>query len=173
MTDGAVVRIAKGARLDKPLLLVFARSATQGRLVTTRNIIELGDGAHATVIEAHVALPGAAPGQANTLSDVTLGDTGASRPRQVHAGRRGGEPPRHVDHAGSARRAAAYHAFQLTAGHGWCATSLCVTFAGEGGRLDVSPAGVPRGGSELIDTTLGASITPCPAARAASCSRAY
>ena len=57
MTDGAVVRIAKGARLDKPLLLVFARTATEGRLVTTRNIIELGDGARATVIEAHVALP--------------------------------------------------------------------------------------------------------------------
>ena len=37
MTDGAVVRIAKGAELAKPLLLVFARSAEEGRLVTTRN----------------------------------------------------------------------------------------------------------------------------------------
>ena len=67
MTDGAIVRIAKGAELIKPLLLVFARSAKEGRLVTTRNIVRLAAGARATVIEAHVALPGAAPGQANEI----------------------------------------------------------------------------------------------------------
>ena len=38
MTDGAIVRIAKGAQLAKPLLLVFARSSREGRLVTTRNL---------------------------------------------------------------------------------------------------------------------------------------
>src|SRR5436309_2970510 len=73
-TEVRQAAIGKAVRLDKPLLLVFARTATEGRLVTTRNILELGDGAHATVIEAHVALRGAAPGQANTLSDVSVGD---------------------------------------------------------------------------------------------------
>src|SRR3990170_1685002 len=63
MTDGAVVRIAEGAELAKPLLLVFAVANRQGRLVTTRNIVKLGAGARATIIEAHVALPGAAQAQ--------------------------------------------------------------------------------------------------------------
>src|SRR5215471_9201043 len=63
MTDGAVIRLAKGVRLDKPLLLLFARTAQEGRLVTLRNRIALDEGAQATVIEAHLALPGAAAGQ--------------------------------------------------------------------------------------------------------------
>jgi len=57
MTDGAIVRIAKGAELAKPLFLVFARSSREGRLVTTRNIVELAAGARATIVEAHVSLP--------------------------------------------------------------------------------------------------------------------
>ena len=77
MTDGALVRVADGAQLDKPLLLVFARAGRQPSLITTRNIVRIGAGARATVIEAYVTLPNAAPGQANTLSEVMLGD-GAS-----------------------------------------------------------------------------------------------
>src|SRR5215831_4346781 len=45
MTDGAVIRLAKGVRLDKPLLLLFARTAQEGRLVTLRNRIALDEGA--------------------------------------------------------------------------------------------------------------------------------
>ena len=45
MTDGAVIRIDKGARLDKPLLLVLPAPEERGALVTTRNSIKLGDGA--------------------------------------------------------------------------------------------------------------------------------
>src|SRR6185503_10029281 len=72
MTDGAIVRIAKGIELAKPLLLVFVRSAKEGRLVTTRNIVKLAAGARATIVEAHVSLPGAASGQANTLTEVSV-----------------------------------------------------------------------------------------------------
>ena len=101
MTDGAVVRLAAGTKLDKPLLLVFARAGKEGRLVTTRNIIEIGDGAHATVIEAHVALSGAAPGQANTLSDVALGAGAHLAHVKVTLAGETREPPGHL--AGDAR----------------------------------------------------------------------
>ena len=151
MTDGAVVRIAEGAQLDKPLLLVFARAGKEARLVTTRNIVELGDGAHATVIEAHVTLPGAAPGQANTLSEVSLGDGAQLAHVKVHAGRRDREPSGHL--AGDARAAATYRAFQLTAATALVRNTLFATFKGEGAKLDISGAFLGRG-AEHIDTTL-------------------
>ena len=103
MTDGALVRVADGAQLDKPLLLVFARAGRQPRLITTRNIVRIGAGARATVIEAHVTLPSAAPGQANTLSEVMLGDGARAGAPQGHAGRCWHYASRQLDDRRSAR----------------------------------------------------------------------
>jgi Fe-S cluster assembly protein SufD len=151
MTDGAVVRIGKGVRLDKPLLLVFARAGREGRLVTTRNIIELGDNARATVIEAHVALAGAAPGQANTLSDVSVGD--GARLAHIKCTLAGGTASHLATWLATLGRAATYHAFQLTAATGLARNNLFVTFKGEGAKLDISGSFLGRG-TEHIDTTL-------------------
>jgi len=151
MTDGAVIRIGKGARLDKPLLLVFARAGKEGRLVTTRNVVEIADGAHATVIEAHVALAGAAPGQANTLSDVALGD--GARLAHVKCTLAGEAASHLATWMATLGRAATYHAFQLTAATGLVRNNLFVTFAGEGAKLDISGSFLGRG-AEHIDTTL-------------------
>jgi Fe-S cluster assembly protein SufD len=151
MTDGAIVRIAEGARLDRPLLLVFGRAGRAGRLVTTRNRIRLGDGARATVIEVHVALAGAAPGQANALSEVEVGE-GAHLTHVVCtlAGRE-------ASHLGTwlatLEAGATYRAFQLTAGTGLVRNSILAAFRGEGARLDVSGLFLGRG-AEHIDTTL-------------------
>jgi Fe-S cluster assembly protein SufD len=151
MTDGAVIRIAKGATLEMPLLLVFVRAGREGRLITTRNVIDLGEGARATLIEAHLTLDSAAPGQANALSKVVLSE-GA-----------------HLDHvkltlAGEAASHLAtwmvsldamteYRAFQLTAATGLARNNLFATFGGEHARLDVTGCFLGRG-SEHIDTTL-------------------
>jgi Fe-S cluster assembly protein SufD len=151
MTDGAVVRIAEGAQLAKPLLLVFARAGRDGRLVTTRNIIKLGAGARATIIEAHVALPDAAQGQANTLSEVTLAD-GAEL---VHIKcTLAGETATHVaTWMATLGAGAGYRAFQLTASSGLVRNGIFPLFKGEGAKLDISGAFLGRG-SEHIDTTL-------------------
>ena len=151
MTDGAVIRIGKGARLDKPLLLVFARAGKEGRLVTTRNVVEIADGAQATVIEAHVALAGAAPGQANTLSDVALGD--GARLAHVKCTLAGEAASHLATWMATLGRAATYHAFQLTAATGLVRNNLFITFAGEGAKLDISGSFLGRG-AEHIDTTL-------------------
>jgi Fe-S cluster assembly protein SufD len=73
MSDGAVVRIAEGAKLAKPLLLTFVRAGSEARLVTVRNVVQVGAGAQATIIEAHVTLSGAAAGQANVLTQIEIG----------------------------------------------------------------------------------------------------
>ena len=106
VTDGALIRIGKGASLTKPLLLVFVRAGKEPRLVTTRNSLKIGDGARATIIEAHVALPGAGAGQANTLSEIAVGDGADVCACEVYAGRRRHEPCRQLRWRRSARRRA-------------------------------------------------------------------
>ncbi len=151
MTDGAIVRIAKGAELAKPLLLVFARSSPEGRLVTTRNIVKVAAGARATIIEAHVTLPGAAPGQANALSEVSLGEGAHLAHLQVTLA---GDTASHLaTWLATLGEKANYRAFQLTAATGLARSNLFVTFKGEGAKLDISGLFLGRG-AEHIDTTL-------------------
>jgi len=151
MTDGALVRIAKGVDLAKPLLLVFVRAGSEARLVTIRNALEIGAGARATVIEAFVTVPGAVPGQANALSQVAVGDRASLTHVKCTLEGIGGS---HVATWIAALGAqSAYRAFQLTAGTGLVRNHLAVTFKGEGAKLDISGAFLGRG-TEHIDTTL-------------------
>jgi Fe-S cluster assembly protein SufD len=151
MTDGAVIRLSKDVRLAKPLLLLFVRKAEEGHLVTTRNIIALGDGAEATVVEAHLALPGAAAGQANTLTDVVLGS--GARLGHVKCTLAGEEASHLATWLVTLGRASTYHAFQLTAHSGLVRNNVFATFKGEGAKLDISGAFLGRG-VEHMDTTL-------------------
>ena len=151
MSDGAVIRLAKGARLDKPLLLVFARKAEEGRLVTVRNIIALDEGAQATVVEAHLALPGAAAGQANTLSDVALGN--GARLAHVKCTLAGDNASHLATWLATLGQASTYHAFQLTARSGLVRNNVFATFTGAGAKLDLAGAFLGRD-VEHIDTTL-------------------
>lgn len=151
VTDGALVRIGKGAKLAKPVLLVFVRAGSEPRLVTTRNSLKIGDGARATVIEAHVSLPGARAGQANTLAEIAVGD-GAE---VVHVKcTLEGTGTSHVASAlatlGAGTR---YRAFHLTAETGLVRNTMQVIFKGEGAKLDISGCFLGRD-SEHIDTTL-------------------
>lgn len=151
-TDGAVVRIADGAALDKPLLLVFARSGGERKAVTTRNVVTVGKAARVTLVEAFVALTGAAEeGQSNAATEIVIGEGAAVT--HVKAIAESGK----AVHLGSASAEigadAIYRAFQLTAGPGLARNQIFVEFTGEGGKLDCS--GVFLGtGNQHIDTTL-------------------
>jgi Fe-S cluster assembly protein SufD len=151
MTDGAIVRIAKGAELAKPLLLVFVRTAGEGRLLTTRNIFTLAAGARATIVEAHVALPGAAPGQGNALSEVSIGEGAHLAHLEVTLA---GDAASHLGTwLATLAKGATYRAFQLTAATGLVRSNVFATFKGEGAKLDISGLFLGRG-AQHIDTTL-------------------
>ena len=151
MTDGAVIRVAKDAKLTKPILIVFARAGQEGRLVTTRSIVEIGSGAQAAVIEAYVVLPAAASGQANTLSEVMVGDGATLAHTKVTLeGALGNHMASWIVSLGAQ---AAYRAFQLTATTALTRNHLGVTFKGEGAKLDISGAFLGRA-AQHIDTTL-------------------
>ena len=170
MTDGAVIRVAKGAQLDKPLLLVFARAGQRGRLVTTRNVIEIGDGAHATVIEAHVALAGRRTRPGQHAERCGARRRRASRSRQGHARRR--RPPSHLaTWLATLGRGRDLSRLPADGGDGAGAQQSLRHLQGRGRqarhlRLRSS------GAAPSTSTPRWWSITRCPAARAASCSRA-
>jgi Fe-S cluster assembly protein SufD len=151
MTDGALARIADGAKLAKPLLLVFARAAKQPSLVTTRNIVRVGVDARATLIEAYVTLPDAAAGQTNTLSEVMLGDRAELSHLKVTL--EGGGATHLASWMTTLAAGSFYRAFHLTASTALVRNSLFALFQGEGSKVDISGAFLGRG-SEHIDTTL-------------------
>jgi Fe-S cluster assembly protein SufD len=151
MTDGALVRIADGAKLDKPLLLVFARAAKQASFITTRNMVRVGAGARATLIEAYVTLPEATAGQTNTLSEVRLGD--GAEVAHVKVTLEGAGSTHLASWMTTLGAEASYRAFQLTASTALVRNSLFALFQGEGSKVDISGAFLGCG-AEHIDTTL-------------------
>jgi Fe-S cluster assembly protein SufD len=151
-TDGALIRVEEGAALSEPLLIVFARAGGEARLLTTRNFLTIGKGARATIIEAHVALSGAAAGgQANTLTEVTVGE-GASV-THVKITLDGAGTSHLASWTASMGAGASYRAFHLTADTSLVRNHLFAAFEGEGAKLDISGCFLGRG-SEHIDTTL-------------------
>lgn len=57
MTDGAVLNLAPGTVLDKPVYLLFIASG-HGTAIYPRNIVIVGEGARAEVIEHYFGMPG-------------------------------------------------------------------------------------------------------------------
>jgi Fe-S cluster assembly protein SufD len=152
MTDGAVLRISDGAELDKPLLLVFARAAGDKRAFTTRNVVHVGPGATATLVEAHVGLAGAAEeAQSNAATEIRVSDGAAAT--HVKWTAEGGKATHVATWVASLGSAAIYRPFQLTTSVGLARHQLFITFTGEGTKLDLSGAFLARG-TQHIDTTL-------------------
>ncbi|MDX2202643.1 MAG: Fe-S cluster assembly protein SufD [Hyphomicrobiaceae bacterium] len=150
VTDGAVIKVAQGASLAKPILLVFARSRAEGSLVTTRNVVSIAADAEATLIEAHVALaPG--KGQENALTELTVGES--ARVAHVKLALSGDD----ASHLGTALvrlgRGAVYKGFQLTAETGFARNTSFLTYTGPDARADISGVFLARR-SEHVDTTL-------------------
>lgn len=151
MTDGAVVRIADGVKAEKPLLMVFLRAGA-GRFAAVRNVISGGDGSEATLIEAHVMLPGAAAeGQTNALTELTMGK--AARLAHIKVASDAGKAVHLVNWRVSLEADAVYRGFQYTAGQALARNEISVVYTGEGGKLDLSGAFLVRG-NEHVDTTL-------------------
>ncbi len=152
VTDGAVLAIANGAKLDKPLLLVFARAGGAAQLVTTRNVLSVGDGAEATIIEAFVALPGAArDGQHNAATEIGIGE--GARVTHVKCALDAGGATHIASWLVDVGGGADYRSFQLTAGVGLARNGLSLNFKGEEAKIDLSGAFLARG-NEHVDTTL-------------------
>jgi Fe-S cluster assembly protein SufD len=150
--DGAVIDIAPGAKLDRPVLIVSLRAATEASFAATRNAVRVGEGAEATLIEAHVTLPNAAKDfQVNAVTKLIVGKGAKLAHVKCTHGTGGGT---HLANwLAELGPDADYRGFQFTAGTALVRNQIGVVFAGTGSNLDLSGAFLARGG-EHIDTTL-------------------
>ncbi len=150
--DGSVVDIAPLATLDKPVLLVFVRASETPAFVAVRNVLRVGEGAIATVIEAHVTLPKAARDfQLNAATKVIVGK--GAKLGHVKVALEAGGGVHLSNWLTELGPDADYAGFHFTASTGLARNQVAVTFAGEDARIDLSGAFLAREGQH-IDTTL-------------------
>jgi Fe-S cluster assembly protein SufD len=152
VTDGAVVAIAKKAKLAKPLLLVFVRAGDEQHLVATRNVVSVGDGAEATIIEAYVSVPGAAVnGQHNTATEIAVGD--GAMVTHIKCTVDAGGAMHLANWLVDVGAGADHRGFQFTSGVALARNELAITFKGEDAKIDVSGVFLARE-TQHIDTTM-------------------
>src|SRR5436190_7815516 len=73
MGDGALVHVARGVKLDRPIHLVFAFGAGTAAAAFTRSLVVIEEGAQATLIETHEG-PDGVDYQINTACELFVGD---------------------------------------------------------------------------------------------------
>jgi Fe-S cluster assembly protein SufD len=148
MGDGALIRVAAGAALARPVHLVFCNAGGPPAAVFTRSLVLIEDGARAMLVESH---QGSGERQVNSGLELVVGD---------HA---------HVDHvkitgegAGALHVSslmaeigahARFNEFLFTTGGAVVRNQLFVRFAGEGTVAGVRGATLLRG-RQHVDTTL-------------------
>ena len=151
-TDGILLDVVDGARLDLPIHIVSIVDAAQGVAVATRNLVRVGRGARATVIESHIGIDGAAQArQATSVTQLVVGESGEAHHLQHVTG--GADAVHLCQWDVQLGGAAVYRGFQLTAGIGLARNETRATFTGPNARFDLSGLMLGRG-ADHIDTTL-------------------
>ena len=100
MGDGALIRIAAGAMLDRPLHLLFVTAADKPVSVFSRSLAVIEKGARAMLIESHETI--GHDGQSEHRARTGRRRRSACRPRQADRG--GGANPARLDFDGGDRR---------------------------------------------------------------------
>lgn len=149
-SDGAVIRVKAGARLEVPVHIVMLSDPDTPAAVTTRNLIEVGAGAVVTLIESHVGA-GSVARQTSHAVEIALGEAATLDHVKVL---REGPSSQHVGTAMVRLGAdATYRGFQFTASPGLARNQSFLRFAGEGGTVELNAAFLVRD-RQHVDTTL-------------------
>ena len=148
MADGALIHVAKGATVDRPIHLVFAATGTKPASVFTRSLIVIEDGARAMLVESHDA---AAAHQVNTALELIVGDNAHVDHIKLTGG---ADDLIHVSSLMAAIGARArFNAFTFNTGGGVTRNQLFVRFDGEDTLAGIRGASLLKG-KEHVDTTI-------------------
>jgi Fe-S cluster assembly protein SufD len=148
MQDGAVIKLASGVTLDKPLHLVFV--APPGGAVNVRNLVTLESRAAAQVIETYLGADGA-PYWTNAVTAVRL-----------RAGARLGHYKQQAEGDGAYHSAlvearlgqgAAYDGFVFSHGARLARNEVDLTFAADGATCRLDGLALARGRQHCDNTT--------------------
>ncbi|MDP2621489.1 MAG: Fe-S cluster assembly protein SufD [Hyphomicrobiales bacterium] len=146
--DGLVLRIGENVQVATPVHLVFVNHAATPHASHARNLVLVGAGARASLIESHV---GSGDYQASALTEMLIGD-GAE---VDHVKLQDQSPAAtHLDlMAARLGASSAFRTFTLAKSGSLARSELRVTFGGPRGTLDASGALLARG-SQHLDATL-------------------
>ena len=148
MRDGAVIHVAKGATLERPIHLVFAATGDKAASVFTRSLVVIEQGARAMVVESHDASAGH---QVNTALELVVGDNAHVDHIKITSG------PSDLVHVSSLMAAiganARFNDFAFNIGGGVVRNQTFVRFDGEGTHAGLRGASLLKG-KQHVDSTL-------------------
>nr|WP_024276337.1 MULTISPECIES: Fe-S cluster assembly protein SufD [unclassified Hyphomicrobium] len=150
MQDGAVIDVAPGAVIARPLHLVFFYGSEEASATVTRSLLKVGDGARITLIESHEG-PDGVDYQCNNALDISIGAGACLDHVKIISD---GARSLHVDTLTVAvGKAATYRDFCLTIGGAVVRNQLFVRCTGSEASIDLRGASLLKG-SQHADTTL-------------------
>jgi Fe-S cluster assembly protein SufD len=150
MGDGAVIHVAPGATLARPLHLAFVNAGSEGAAVFVRSLAVIEKGARAMLVESHLGST-AGEDQVNAVLELEVGD-GAHVDHVKITGE--GAGALHVSTLMAAVGAhARFNEFLFTTGGGVVRNQVFVRFAGEGTVAGIRGASLLKG-RQHADTTL-------------------
>ena len=149
MSDGAVIRVAAGATVERPIHLVFVAASDKPASIFTRSLVVIEKGARVMLVESHESAAGAEH-QVNTALELIVGE-GA---HADHVKITSGGPVVHVSSLMAAIGAhARYNDFCYTTGGSVVRNQLFLRFDGEGTLANIRGATLLKG-SQHADATL-------------------
>jgi Fe-S cluster assembly protein SufD len=148
MGDGAVIHVAKGATVERPIHLVFAATGDKPASVFTRSLVVIEQGARAMLVESHEATAGH---QVNTALELIVGDNAHVDHIKITSG------PSDFLHVSSLMAAVGAHArfngFAFNIGGGVVRNQIFVRLDGEGTLTGLRGASLLNG-KQHVDSTL-------------------
>jgi Fe-S cluster assembly protein SufD len=148
MRDGAVIHVAKGATLERPIHLVFAATGEKPSSVFTRSLVVIEQGARAMLVESHDASAGH---QVNTALELVVGDNAHFDHIKITSG------PSDLIHVSSLMAAVGanvrFNDFAFNIGGGVVRNQTFVRFDGEGTVAGLRGASLLKA-KQHVDSTL-------------------
>jgi len=150
MGDGALIRVAQGAALARPIHLVFVNAGDTPAAVFTRSLVVVEQGARAMLVESHEGV-GGNDYQVNTALELEVGDAAHVDHIKITGA---GAGALHVSSLMAAIGAhARFNEFLFTTGGTVVRNQLFVRFDGEGTIAGIRGASLLKG-RQHADTTL-------------------
>lgn len=158
MNSGAVIRVAAGVVVDKPIEIVFVAGLTEVPVAYyPRNLIVMETGSEATLVKHHAGL-GVGAYFANSVSEILVGDNARLRHYRVQT------ENMEATHLGSLHvrvgRNAIYETFGLSAGGRLSRTECHVRLVGEGAYCGLNGAYLMKGREHCDNTTVIEHLVP-------------
>jgi Fe-S cluster assembly protein SufD len=150
MGDGALVRVSRGVKLERPLHLVFANSGVEPAAMFMRSLVVVEEGADVTLVESHEG-PAQREYQVNTALELFVGD--GAKVDHVKITQEGARALHVSTLMASIGAKARFDAFTFNTGGAVVRNQLFVTFSGAGTHSAIRGATLLRG-RQHVDTTL-------------------